>query len=82
MEKTIINNKETPQGYYDDKGLHIVQSGDSITLYFADAPVQMIAVKPEDLSLPPTGFLKIKNIYVDPITNKTVVEFNDEPEEE
>jgi len=33
----------------------------------------------EDLSKPPPGCRKVKNIYVDE-SNKTVVEFKDEPE--
>jgi len=83
MEKTITNNTETPQGYYDDmdSNPHIVQPGETITLIYKD-PVNQLATVLEDLSLPPAGFLKIKNIYVDPATNKTVVEFKDEPEEE
>jgi len=82
MEKIITNTTKTPRGYYDDRGLHIVKPGDSITLYFADSQVQTIAIKLEDLSNPPPGCKKIKNLYVNPETGKTVVEFKDEPEPE
>ena len=77
MEKTITNNTDTPQGYYDDSGLRIVQPGETIKLVHSNS-VSEIAL--EDLSNPPPGCRKIKNIYVDPETGKTIVEFKDEPE--
>lgn len=82
MIKKITNNTDTPQGYYDDGGLRIVQPGESIILHYADPPVQIIVARLEDLSNPPPGFSKIKNFYVDLEKNKTIVEFKDELEEE
>jgi len=77
MEKIIINNTNTPQGYYDDRGFHIVQPGETIKLIHGGS-VNEITL--EDLLSAPPGCKKIKNIYVDPETEKTVVEFKDEPE--
>lgn len=82
MEKKKTNNTKMPQGYYDDRGIHIIQPGDSIILYFADPQVQIIAVRLEDLSNPPSGSHKVTNLYVDPKPRaKTVVTFKNEPEE-
>lgn len=81
MEKTITNNTTIPQGYYDDRGIHIVKPGDSIILYFADPPVQLIAIRLEDLSNPPAGSCKVTNLYVEPKPVKTVVTYKDTPEE-
>jgi len=81
MEKIQKNNEKTPQGYYDDRGLHVVKPGDSITLYFTDPQVQIIAVRLEDLSNPPKGSCKVTNLYVEPTPIKTVVTYKNKPEE-
>lgn len=78
MEKTITNNTNTPQGYYDDGGLRIVQPGETIKLIYSES----VGITLEDLLSAPPGCKKIKNLYVDPETGKTVVEFKDEPEPE
>ena len=79
MEKTITNNTNTPQGYYDDGGLRIVQPGETRKLIYSESAG---GITLENLSNPPPGCRKIKNIYVDPETGKTIVEFKDEPEPE
>lgn len=81
MEKLYTNNTDKSQGIYDDFKYHVIKPGESVTLRYVD-PTNQIELKLEDLSNPPLGrYSKIKNIYVDLNTKKTIVEFKDDPEE-
>ena len=80
--KLFVNDTDAIQGYYDKWGeMHRLQPGEERWLDMIDPsdPIPGVGIQ----SVPPEGKLPVTNIYVDPDTNKTVVDYADPlPEKE